>query len=53
MKYEIRDETLKRAIIRKTIKSGSNLDGALIKYGGRRYWVNVSEDRVVMQLEVK
>lgn len=53
MKNEILDETLKRAIIRKTIKSGYDRDGTLIKYGGRWYWVNIIEDRVVLQLEVK
>lgn len=53
MKNEILDETLKRAIVRKTIKSGGDRDGSLIKYGGRWYWVNIIEDRVVLQLEVK
>jgi hypothetical protein len=46
-------ERLKRAIIHKAIKSGCKLDGALIRYDKRLYYVNIAKDEVMLQLEVK
>lgn len=37
---------LKERIIRKAIKSGCDLDGDLIWYNRRRYWVDVFNDIV-------
>ena len=53
MEFEVRNDELKRLIIRRAIKSGCNQNGTIVKYGGRHYYVNIVENRVVLQLEKK
>lgn len=51
---EVVDESLKRLIKRKAIKSGfRGVDKCFIRYYGRLYSVNFKEDKVVLQSEFK
>lgn len=47
------DEELKRLIKRRALKCGCDLDGTIIRYGGKLYYVNFTTDEVVLQNERK
>ena len=54
MSYEVIDESLKRLIKRRAVKTApGKQDGCFVRYAGRIYYVNFREDRVVLQLERK
>ena len=46
-------ESLKRLIIRKAIRFGCNRDGALMRYCGVLYYVEIVKDEVTQCLERK
>lgn len=49
MSNEVMDESLRRLIKRRAIKCGCDMDGDLVSYGGRLYWVDIKRNIVVEQ----